>query len=275
LEQDIRKILKAVDAAYWLKPQEKLAIQNGLSLNYMEKFKEEEKEKIAKLLCAIAYAEKSYRLQGRLFARFCEQLAIIFKIDRYICSTISFLSLHIAHGPRFGYQERKFRHVLTDENQSVYYAIRHIVEDIGLHNRPEHILAEYNHSPLATKVAALQRCLNLLVPSSQLREDGILGPKTYVELSRYNLLFSEMTEMEIQNIMDHFSEHYGWRIAPFVPDVKLKKNIASLRHLWSKRGKRWRDIFHIFGFSVDVRAYVTWGMTAYNELHSKSALKEG
>lgn len=228
-----------LNKASWLSLKEREALRHNEI--------KDESQKLIRILCSLLFAEKVFRTRCKKFSLFLETLF------PYFSSTIGIWNFHLMHAESFGYKKKEFRSLLLDEMRSTEIVIRFLRERIGLHKDPEHIFAEYNHAPNATVVAALQRALNN--EGEELLEDGLLGPQT---LSALQKKFADVSEAFSSN-----------QIQPFVPQVVVKRDVKYALGRLKRAFLDPQEITKlplIFHHHIDVPAYVTWGMSAFNSL---------
>lgn len=260
------------ECANWLDAEEKTIIDDVLQAPYLQGLMLEQKVKLKALLYSILYAEKKLDERKRKVTLFCEKILHFFFLTPYFCKTLGIWGINICHAERFQFSVRHFKKILFDKTISTKIVIRHILEDIKLSKDPALIFAEYNLRTAATTVAAFQKLLNFLQGKKEIDEDGILGSKTFEAFKKCSPYFpsffcyEKIDEEMILKALQYFNYQFLTNIYPFVPQVKVKKDI---RFFFSVifNPKKWKKISKVFANHIDVVGYVHDALEAYEKLH--------
>jgi hypothetical protein len=262
------------DKAFWLTDHERSALVASQHIPYVRCLSKEDKNKLIRLLCSLLYAEQCFKTQRKKTSIVIEKILKKLHLHHHLCATFGLWNFNVCHSTKFGYERKEFKKMLLDEMTATAIVIRHIVEHLGLHKCPQLIFAEFNHNPMATAVAALQRSINI-IEGSRLLEDGLIGPETLHALismqDRLPKFFNleKIEEAMILKTLAFFSSEYGVRVEPFVPQVIVKRDLRYAGLLIEKCFKNFselRKLPQFFHNNIHVPAYVEWGMLAFNLL---------
>lgn len=228
---------------------------------------QEKQAKLCAVLCAISYCEVKFETHRNPMVRLIMKIFNWGPFKYYLGTTLGPWNLGVFHASKFNLPQHRFRKILTDDAQALPYIILFIINHIGLDKSLEHIFADYNLQERATRTAALQRALNLLLlrdGRELIAEDGIIGGESKRALELYCIPL-DMDEEKILLKLEEINRSLGSDIRPFVPQPGYKINLEYALEIFKRALHDPKEIFKLKKFfrnHCNVPLYTQYGLEA-------------